>query len=109
MSQTLNAFDFSATRSQSDADLLYEAKYGERGADGKMTPAQYAALRRKVGGTAKDFWKDFVEEEQVKLPAYYKDGDKAVGSAQVPYLPLLVGVVLAMLVTTVLVVQQTST
>jgi hypothetical protein len=34
MAQTLNAFDFSATRSQKDADLLYEAKYGERGADG---------------------------------------------------------------------------
>ena len=38
-----------------DADLLYEAKYGVRAADGKMTREQYAALRRKVGGTAKDY------------------------------------------------------
>jgi hypothetical protein len=31
MSQTLNAFDFAAVRSKRDAELLYEAKYGERG------------------------------------------------------------------------------
>ncbi len=31
-------------------------QYGKRGEDGKMTPEQYAALRRKVGGTAKDYW-----------------------------------------------------
>lgn len=31
MSQTLNAFDFAAVRSKKDAELLYEAKYGERG------------------------------------------------------------------------------
>ena len=40
-------------RSKSDAELLYEAKYGKRGADGKMSREQYAALRRRVGGTAK--------------------------------------------------------
>lgn len=60
LSQTLNAFDFSQVRSKKDRELLYEAKYGERGADGKMTREQYAALRRKVGGTAKDYWKDWV-------------------------------------------------
>lgn len=49
-----------------DADLLYEAKYGKRGADGKMSPEQYQALRRKIGGTAKDYWKDWVEEERVE-------------------------------------------
>lgn len=41
ISQALNALDFTSTRSQKDADLLYEAKYGKRGEDGKMTPQQY--------------------------------------------------------------------
>lgn len=41
------------TRSKRDAELLYEAKYGKRGSDGKMSREQYAALRRRVGGTAK--------------------------------------------------------
>jgi hypothetical protein len=45
------------TRSKRDAELLWDAKYGERGADGKMSREQYAALRRKIGGTAKDYWK----------------------------------------------------
>ena len=26
-----------------------------------MTPEQYQALRRKIGGTAKDFWKSYVD------------------------------------------------
>jgi len=34
-----------------------QAKYGKRGEDGKMSREQYQALRRKVGGTAKDYWK----------------------------------------------------
>lgn len=106
MSQTLNAFDFAAVRSKRDAELLYEAKYGERGPDGKMTREQYQALRRKIGGTARDYWKDWIEEEQVKnIKTYYKPQDKV---AAVPYLPFLVGVVVAMLAATVVVVQQTS-
>lgn len=52
-SQTISALDFAAPRSKQDADLLYEAKYGKRGEDGKMTREQYQALRRKIGGTAK--------------------------------------------------------
>ncbi|KAG2431682.1 hypothetical protein HYH02_013259 [Chlamydomonas schloesseri] len=106
LSQALNAFDFTSTRSAKDADLLYEAKYGQRGEDGKMTPEQYQALRRKVIGTAKDYWKDWVEEEQVKnVKTYYKPDD---AGGTVPYLPLLVGVVVLMLATTVYVVAQTS-
>ena len=58
LSQTISALDFAETRSKRDAELLYEAKYGERGPDGKMTREQYQALRRKIGGTAKDYWKD---------------------------------------------------
>jgi hypothetical protein len=42
MAQTISALDFAEVRSKSDADLLYEAKYGKRGADGKMTKEQYA-------------------------------------------------------------------
>jgi hypothetical protein len=53
VSQTLQALDFSAPRSKRDADLLYEAKYGKRGEDGRMSREQYGALRRKIGGTAK--------------------------------------------------------
>ncbi|KAG2495366.1 hypothetical protein HYH03_006634 [Edaphochlamys debaryana] len=105
-SQALNALDFTSTRSAKDADLLYEAKYGQRGEDGKMTPEQYQALRRKVIGTARDYWKDWVEEEQVKnIKTYYKPED---AGGTVPYLPLLVGVVLAMLATTAYVVLATS-
>lgn len=107
MAQTLNALNFSAVpTSKKDSDLIYEAKYGERGADGKMSREQYAALRRKVVGTAKDYFKDWVEEEQVKLPTYYKPDDKI---AAVPYLPVLISVLLAVLVATVVVVQQTGT
>ncbi|GLI59614.1 hypothetical protein VaNZ11_001546 [Volvox africanus] len=106
LSQALNALDFTSTRSQRDADLLYEAKYGKRGEDGKLTPEQYNALRRKVIGTARDYWKDWVEEEQVKtVKTYYKPDD---AGGNVPYLGLLVAVVVAMLATTVLVVIQTS-
>jgi hypothetical protein len=42
ISQTINAFDFAEARSAKDADLLWEAKYGKRGEDGKMTREQYA-------------------------------------------------------------------
>lgn len=102
----LSAFDFAQTRSKRDAELLWDAKYGERGADGKMSREQYAALRRKIGGTAKDYWKDWVEEEQVKnIKAYYKP-EEAAGT--VPFLPFLVAVVVAMLGATAAVVAQTS-
>lgn len=63
------------------------------------------ALRRKIGGTARDYWKDWVEEEQVKnIKTYYKPGE----AAAVPFLPFLVGVVVAMLAATAYVVAQTA-
>lgn len=69
-------------------------------------PPRYQALRRKVGGTARDYWKDWVEEEQVKtIKVHYKPDDAA---GTVPYLPFLIGVVVAMLGTTIAVVAQTS-
>ena len=46
-SKFLNAVDFNEVAGKSDADLIYQAKYGKL-KDGKMTPDQYAALRRKV-------------------------------------------------------------
>lgn len=102
----LSAFDFATTRSKKDRELLWEAKYGNRNPDGKMSPEQYAALRRKVGGTAKDFFKSWVEEEQVKNIKTYTNPENAGGT--VPYLPFLIAVVVGMLGTTVAVVAQTS-
>lgn len=37
----LEAFDFSKTRSKEDAKLLYDARYGKRGEDGRMSKEQY--------------------------------------------------------------------
>lgn len=103
LSQTISALDFvEASRSKKDADLLYEAKYGQL-KDGKMTPEQYAALRRKVGGTAKGFFKEWVEEDVT--PAYMKE---SAPGAQVPFLPLLVGVAVALVGVTVVVVEKTA-
>lgn len=76
-----NALDFNEVRSQSDAELLYDAKYGKRGEDGRMSRyggiiavknmcthrmhrEQYRALRRKIGGTGRDFFKVRVEEKR---------------------------------------------
>lgn len=87
-----------------DAELLYDAKYGKRGEDGKMSREQYAALRRKIGGTGKDFFKEWVEEDVV-TDTYTKVG--ATGGT-VPFLPVLLGITAAVLISTVLVVAQTG-
>jgi hypothetical protein len=55
----LEAFDFSAARSDDDAILIAKARGMRKGQ--KMSPEQYQALRRKVGGTAKDYWKGWVD------------------------------------------------
>lgn len=36
----LEALDFSKVRSKEDANLLYEARFGKRGEDGKMSKDQ---------------------------------------------------------------------
>ncbi|KAF7031380.1 hypothetical protein CFC21_042719 [Triticum aestivum] len=54
------ALDFSQVRSEKDAELLYEARDSIKD-EGRMTREQYAALRRKIGGTYKDFFKSYVE------------------------------------------------
>lgn len=101
-----SALDFAEVRSKSDAELLYEAKYGKRGVDGKMTREQYQALRRRVGGTAKDFWKGYVDVKGEYSEKGYVSSSGSISS--VPGLPFLIAVVLAMFGTVAFVVAQTS-
>ncbi|KAF8397022.1 hypothetical protein HHK36_018660 [Tetracentron sinense] len=54
------ALDFSQVRSAEDAQLLDEAREATT-SGGKMTREQYGALRRKIGGTYKDFFKSYVD------------------------------------------------
>lgn len=95
--QVTNALDFNQVRSKRDAELLYEARYGDRGADGKMSREQYQALRRKIGGTAKDYWKDWVEVKgKYTDKGYVARGGEAGLATNVPALPFLVLVTLGM-------------
>ncbi|KAL9230254.1 hypothetical protein vseg_005631 [Gypsophila vaccaria] len=55
-----DALDFAQARSAQDAELLEEAREATR-SGGQMSREQYAALRRKIGGTYKDFFKSYVE------------------------------------------------
>ncbi|GAV62486.1 K_trans domain-containing protein [Cephalotus follicularis] len=54
------ALDFSQVRSAEDAQLLEEAREATRSGE-KMTRQQYGALRRKIGGTYKDFFKSYID------------------------------------------------
>ncbi|KZV34923.1 hypothetical protein F511_04897 [Dorcoceras hygrometricum] len=54
------ALDFSQVRSEEDAQLLDEARKATKSGD-RMSREQYGALRRKIGGTYKDFFKSYVE------------------------------------------------
>ncbi|XP_042506005.1 uncharacterized protein LOC122082475 [Macadamia integrifolia] len=55
-----DALDFSQVRSAQDAQLLEEAREVTSSGE-KMTREEYAALRRKIGGTYKDFFKSYVD------------------------------------------------
>jgi hypothetical protein len=101
----LSAFDFSTARSKSDAELLYDARYGKL-ENGKMSKEQYAALRRKIGGTSKDFFKGWVDVKGEYTDKGYVA--KEENPSAVPALPFLVGVVLALFGTLGYVVSQTS-
>ncbi|CAN1858298.1 hypothetical protein LINPERHAP1_LOCUS42831 [Linum perenne] len=57
-----DALDFAQVRSEKDAELLEEARENTQ-SGGKMSREQYGALRRKIGGTYKDFFKSYVEVE----------------------------------------------
>eukprot|EP00890_Picochlorum_soloecismus_P000304 jgi/Picsp_1/1274/NSC_04755-R1_protein len=99
----ISAFDFAEVRSKNDAELLYEAKYGKL-KDGKMTREQYMALRRKIGGTAKDFWKDSVDV----VGEYTDKGYVSQDVEPVKGLPFLLFTVFSLFVATGVVVMQTS-
>ncbi|GFH06610.1 uncharacterized protein HaLaN_01270 [Haematococcus lacustris] len=66
MSQVVQALDFSQPRSRKDADLLWETKQNWKKGESKMDREAYKALRRKIGGTYKDYFKEYVEEERVE-------------------------------------------
>ncbi|CAK9210168.1 unnamed protein product [Sphagnum troendelagicum] len=55
-----DALDFAETRSEKDAELLNDARRATQSGD-QMSREQYAALRRKIGGTYRDFFKDSVD------------------------------------------------
>ncbi|CAI9091852.1 OLC1v1026952C1 [Oldenlandia corymbosa var. corymbosa] len=61
-SSVTEALDFSQVRSAKDAELLDEAREATQ-SGGRMSREQYGALRRKIGGTYKDFFKSYVEVE----------------------------------------------
>ncbi|KAE9604109.1 hypothetical protein Lal_00001705 [Lupinus albus] len=59
-SSVTEALDFSQVRSAEDAQLIEDAREATRSGE-KMNREQYGALRRKIGGTYKDFFKSYVE------------------------------------------------
>ncbi|XP_023532465.1 uncharacterized protein LOC111794620 [Cucurbita pepo subsp. pepo] len=59
-SSVTEALDFSQVRSSRDAELLDDARQATK-AGGRMSREQYGALRRKIGGTYKDFFKSYIE------------------------------------------------
>lgn len=59
-SSVTEALDFSQVRSVKDAELLQDAREATM-SGGRMSRAQYGALRRKIGGTYKDFFKSYID------------------------------------------------
>ncbi|KAL9421808.1 hypothetical protein AB3S75_034140 [Citrus x aurantiifolia] len=59
-SNITEALDFSQVRSREDAQLLEDARETTR-SGGQMSREQYGALRRKIGGTYKDFFKSYID------------------------------------------------
>ncbi|KAK4273777.1 hypothetical protein QN277_017108 [Acacia crassicarpa] len=59
-SSVTEALDFSQVRSAEDALLLEDARQATSSGE-RMSREQYGALRRKIGGTYKDFFKSYVE------------------------------------------------
>lgn len=91
-------------QSREDARLLYEASR-KVGKDGKkMSKEQYGALRRRIGGTARDYFKDWVDVDG----EYTDKGYVSSESSSVAALPALLGVVVAVLGTAAYVVVATS-
>jgi len=71
-----------------------------------QSPEQYAALRRKIGGTAKDYWKGWVEVRGENVDrGYVVSADEATGLP--PAAGLLALTLLGMLSVVGVVVQRT--
>ncbi|XP_058781387.1 uncharacterized protein LOC131655558 [Vicia villosa] len=64
-----DALDFAQPRSEQDAQLIADAREATKSGE-KMSKEQYGALRRKIGGTYKDFFKSYVEVDG----AYVEEG-----------------------------------
>mmetsp|Transcript_2515 Transcript_2515/g.6464 ORF Transcript_2515/g.6464 Transcript_2515/m.6464 type:complete len:148 (-) Transcript_2515:538-981(-) len=103
MTQVVDALDFARPTAR-DAETLYKAKTNWKKGESKLSPEEYAALARKIRGSYKDYFKDYVVEERVEA-TWTKEGSSA---GTVPFLGVLVGIVFLMLVATVVVVGQTS-
>lgn len=73
-----------------------------------MTPEQYQALRRRVGGTAKDYWKTWIEVKGDYVDKGYVAKEETSLSTSVPGLPFLVITVLGLFGALGYVVSQTS-
>ncbi|GAQ78001.1 hypothetical protein KFL_000060670 [Klebsormidium nitens] len=69
LSGIAEALDFAAVRSEKDRDLIDDARAQVRSGE-RMSREQYGALRRKIGGTYRDFFKDSVDVKG----AYVEDG-----------------------------------
>ncbi|KAL2339468.1 hypothetical protein Fmac_007408 [Flemingia macrophylla] len=68
-SSVTEALDFSQVRSSEDAQLLEDAREATKSGE-RMSREQYGALKRKIGGTYKDFFKSYVEVDG----AYVEEG-----------------------------------
>ncbi|KAK9919072.1 hypothetical protein WJX75_009137 [Coccomyxa subellipsoidea] len=59
LSGVVEALDFAEARSTNDAKLIYQAKQKKKGQ--RLSPEEARALRRKVGGTANNYFKEWVD------------------------------------------------
>lgn len=103
LASVTDALDFSEARSKSDAWLLYEAKTkGPKG--GKLSKEQEAALKRKIIGTKKDYWKDWVDVQG----KYTEKGYVSTETSTVYGAPLIGLTLLGVISTLGFVISQTS-